>query len=146
MACIRCVFPNPLAPWIKRGLYAYPGEPATEIAAACAIRLYAATTKFSKVYLLFIDERETIFIDDAFALEMSLSLDCNCICVVMAGFSVEIMSISNEGCSSLYTILEMKANVMLLSVIEEISMRENHWSYCSGGTVFRISARMLSIR
>ena len=53
MECIKWVFPSPAPPWIKRGLYIFPGDSATAKAAAWANLLLFPTTKVSKVYFGF---------------------------------------------------------------------------------------------
>src|SRR5450631_2727703 len=49
IALSMCDFPVPGTPYRNSGLYMVPGEVTTDIAAACAQRLYAPTSKVSKV-------------------------------------------------------------------------------------------------
>ena len=49
MACIIWVFPRPTPPYIKRGLYDFPGFLAIWVAAAFASWLLFPSTKFSKL-------------------------------------------------------------------------------------------------
>ena len=50
IAWSKCVFPKPTPPYRNRGLYAAAGFSATAKEAASASRLFAPTTKLSKVY------------------------------------------------------------------------------------------------